>query len=77
MIRCGLDSDRNIPWAKKELPDSQLKELTRGKDGINRDTLHKFIDGLAIPEAEKSRLREMTPQSYIGNAAILARRIGN
>jgi adenylosuccinate lyase len=55
----------------------QLKELTRGKDGINRDTLHKFIDGLAIPEAEKSRLREMTPQSYIGNAAILARRIGN
>ncbi|MEO7559514.1 MAG: adenylosuccinate lyase [Nitrosospira sp.] len=55
----------------------QLKELTRGKDGITKDTLHKFIDGLTIPEAEKSRLREMTPQNYIGKAAALARRIGN
>ncbi len=30
---------------------------------------------LAIPEAEKNRLREMTPQSYLGKAAALARRI--
>ena len=58
------------------VPDSyeQLKELTRGKEGINRRTLHKFIDDLALPEAEKIRLREMTPQSYIGEAAALARK---
>ncbi|MDN5835844.1 MAG: adenylosuccinate lyase [Nitrosospira sp.] len=54
----------------------KLKELTRGKGGVTKDTLHKFIDDLTIPEAEKNRLREMTPQNYIGKAAALARRIG-
>jgi adenylosuccinate lyase len=60
------------------IPDSyeQLKELTRGKSGITRDTLHEFIDRLAFPENEKKRLREMTPQNYIGEAAALARKIG-
>jgi adenylosuccinate lyase len=60
------------------IPDSyeQLKELTRGKEGINRDTLHKFIDGLTLPESEKIRLCKMMPQNYIGDAAALARKIG-
>jgi adenylosuccinate lyase len=53
----------------------QLKDLTRGKGGITRETLHEFIGRLPLPEAEKQRLYEMTPQSYIGNAAALARRI--
>ncbi|HNE16628.1 MAG TPA: adenylosuccinate lyase, partial [Rhodocyclaceae bacterium] len=52
----------------------QLKELTRGK-GITRDALQAFIATLAIPEAEKTRLLAMTPASYIGKAAELARRI--
>lgn len=55
----------------------QLKELTRGKGGITKDTLHKFIDNLNVPGAEKKRLREMTPQNYTGKAAELSRRIGN
>ena len=55
----------------------QLKELTRGKEGITKDTLHKFIDGLAIPGVEKKRLQEMTPHNYIGRAAALSRKIGN
>jgi adenylosuccinate lyase len=53
----------------------QLKELTRGKGGITKDTLHKFIDNLALPEAEKKRLREMTPQNYLGAAVALTRKI--
>ena len=57
-------------------PYEQLKELTRGKDGISKETIHKFIDDLAIPDTEKKRLREMTPQNYIGKAAELARKIG-
>ena len=57
-----------------ENPYQQLKELTRGK-GIVRDALHAFIHGLAIPDAEKSRLLQMTPSSYIGKAAKLAQRI--
>ncbi len=55
-------------------PYEQLKALTRGK-GIDRDTLHAFIQGLAIPEAEKARLLAMTPPSYVGLAPTLARRI--
>jgi adenylosuccinate lyase len=60
------------------IPDSyeQLKELTRGKEGINRETLHSFIGGLNLPESEKTRLCKMTPQNYIGDAAALARKIG-
>ncbi|MCX8086894.1 MAG: adenylosuccinate lyase [Rhodocyclaceae bacterium] len=55
-------------------PYEQLKELTRGK-GIEPEALAAFIDGLAIPEPEKARLKAMTPASYIGKAAELARRI--
>ena len=55
-------------------PYEQLKELTRGK-AITRETLAAFIDTLALPEAEKTRLRALTPASYTGKAAELARRI--
>ena len=47
---------------------------TRGK-GITREALQEFIATLAIPEAEKARLMDMTPGSYIGKAAELAKRI--
>ena len=57
-----------------ENPYEQLKELTRGK-GITKEALQTFIGTLAIPEAEKARLLEMTPASYIGKAAELAKRI--
>jgi adenylosuccinate lyase len=56
-------------------PYEQLKELTRGKSGINRETLHAFIAGLAIPEGEKQRLLALTPRNYIGKAAELAKGI--
>jgi adenylosuccinate lyase len=53
----------------------KLKDLTRGQDGITRDTVQTFIKGLAIPEAEKQRLLALTPATYIGKAAELARRV--
>ena len=56
-------------------PYEQLKELTRGKGGITKESLHAFIDGLTIPDAEKTRLKAMTPASYTGLAAELARQI--
>jgi adenylosuccinate lyase len=55
-------------------PYEQLKELTRGK-GIDPLALRLFIEGLAIPSAEKARLKEMTPANYLGMAVELARRI--
>jgi adenylosuccinate lyase len=53
----------------------KLKELTRGKDGINRVSLQAFISSLEIPEAEKQRLLQLSPDTYIGKAAELAKRI--
>ena len=58
-----------------ENPYEQLKALTRGKGGINRETLAAFIQNLAIPDDAKRLLLEMTPASYIGKAVELARRI--
>ena len=56
-------------------PYEQLKELTRGKSGMSRETLHAFIDGLALPAEAAARLKALTPATYIGRAAELARRI--
>ena len=54
----------------------QLKDLTRGKGGISRESLHRFIRALdGIPEAERKRLLALTPATYIGKAAELARKI--
>jgi adenylosuccinate lyase len=53
----------------------KLKDLTRGKEGITRDTVQAFIKGLALPEAEKKRLLALTPATYIGKAAELAKRV--
>jgi adenylosuccinate lyase len=58
-----------------ENPYEQLKALTRGKGGINKESLHAFIRELKIPETAKQALLEMTPASYIGKAAELAKRI--
>ncbi len=56
-------------------PYEQLKELTRGKDGITQATLSAFIQSLEIPEEEKTRLLALTPATYLGKAIELARRI--
>ncbi|WP_018607732.1 adenylosuccinate lyase [Uliginosibacterium gangwonense] len=57
-----------------EEPYEKLKALTRGT-GIDKNSLQQFITTLAIPEAEKNRLLAMTPASYIGAAAQLAKAI--
>lgn len=56
-------------------PYEQLKELTRGKSGLTRETLAVFIDNLMIPAAEKERLKTLTPWTYLGKAEELANRI--
>jgi adenylosuccinate lyase len=52
----------------------KLKEVTRGKT-VTAQALHGLIRSLEIPEAEKTRLLAMTPASYVGMAASLARRV--
>jgi adenylosuccinate lyase len=55
-------------------PYERLKALTRGKT-ITREAITGFIQTLEIPAAERERLLAMTPGSYTGHAAQLARRI--
>jgi adenylosuccinate lyase len=52
----------------------KLKEVTRGKT-VTAEALHTLIRSLEIPQAEKDRLLAMTPGSYVGLAAELARRV--
>ena len=62
MRRHGLDN-----------PYDQLKAFTRGQP-ITRELMQGFIAALAIPAEDKARLLAMTPASYTGLAADLARR---
>lgn len=57
-----------------EKPYEKLKELTRGKR-VTGEAMREFIDGLSLPEAEKARLKAMTPESYIGYAVELVEKL--
>jgi len=52
-------------------PYEKLKALTRGQ-AVTQKLLQDFIADLDIPEGEKKRLMELTPESYVGLAAKLA-----
>ncbi len=83
----ALDDDLNASWEVLAEPIQtvmrrygvqgayeKLKEVTRGKT-VTAEALHGLIRSLEIPDAEKQRLLVMTPASYIGKAAELAKRI--
>jgi len=57
-----------------EKPYEKLKELTRGKR-IDEASLHQFIASLDIPDDEKSRLKTLSPATYIGNATEQAKKL--
>lgn len=51
-----------------EEPYEKLKALTRGQT-VNAEIFKSFIESLDIPEDAKQQLKQLTPASYIGNAA--------
>ena len=55
-------------------PYEKLKTLTRGKR-IDAATLRAFIEKLELPADAKQRLLALTPATYVGDAARLAREI--
>jgi adenylosuccinate lyase len=57
-----------------EQPYEKLKSFTRGKK-IDKILLQQFIAELALPENVKNELMQLTPQTYIGYASTLAKRI--
>jgi len=54
-------------------PYEKLKELTRGKDGIDQAALEGFIEKLDVPNSVKAELKKLTPANYIGLATELAK----
>ena len=55
-------------------PYEKLKALTRGK-GIDREALRAFVADLDIPPDAKRALMALTPDTYLGRAAELARSV--
>ncbi|WP_319379597.1 adenylosuccinate lyase [Thiomicrorhabdus sp.] len=58
-----------------EKPYERLKDLTRGQR-VNKEIMQNFVDGLeGLPADAKEYLRNLTPATYIGNAAQQAAHI--
>ena len=85
--REALDADLDAAWEVLAEPIQtvmrrygvqgayeKLKEVTRGKT-VTPEALHGLISSLEIPQPEIDRLLTMTPGSYVGKAAELARRV--
>jgi adenylosuccinate lyase len=47
-------------------PYEALKDLTRGKNAIDKKVIHDFINGLKITPAIKKELKAITPHNYSG-----------
>jgi adenylosuccinate lyase len=58
-----------------EKPYEKLKELTRGQR-VTGDGMRAFVEKLEIPAEAKAELMALTPHSYTGYAADLAKKIG-
>jgi len=55
-----------------EEPYERLKALTRGT-AITEDDVRVFVAGLGLPAEAEKRLLALTPATYVGLAATLAR----
>ncbi|MGH8165993.1 MAG: adenylosuccinate lyase [Woeseiaceae bacterium] len=55
-------------------PYEKLKQLTRGRP-VSQEILRDFINSLEIPADAKSRLLALTPSTYTGVAAALAKTV--
>lgn len=47
-------------------PYEALKSLTRGQGAIGQAEMHAFVDGLAVSEAVKAELKQISPFNYLG-----------
>jgi adenylosuccinate lyase len=47
-------------------PYEALKELTRGAEKMDKETIHRFINTLDVSANIKKELKKITPQNYVG-----------
>lgn len=52
-------------------PYEALKQLTRGSQLINQETLLNFIDGLDVKDSVKEELRNLAPSNYTGIDVVM------
>ncbi|MCH8177647.1 MAG: adenylosuccinate lyase [Proteobacteria bacterium] len=57
-----------------EQPYEKLKALTRDQP-VDAKIMHDFVQKLDIPDQAKRQLIDLTPATYIGNAAIQAKKV--
>lgn len=75
----ALDADLENNWAvvaealqtilRREgfpKPYEALKGLTRKNEKVTKDTVHSFVDTLAVSDEIKAELKAITPQNYTG-----------
>ncbi|MFK7993667.1 MAG: adenylosuccinate lyase [Granulosicoccus sp.] len=85
--RLALSNDLDNAWEvlaepvqtvmrRHDVPDAyeSLKALTRGNT-MDKEAIRDFIGSLEIPEEDKQRLLELTPERYTGLASSLAGKI--
>ncbi len=48
-------------------PYETLKTLTRKDDKITKEEIYQFVDTLSISNEAKGRLKQLTPQNYLGD----------
>ena len=53
-----------------EKPYEKLKDLTRGKK-VNATIMAEFVDNLDMPEYARAELKQLSPETYIGDAIRL------
>jgi adenylosuccinate lyase len=53
-----------------------LKDFTRGQN-VDAVALREFVATLPLAERDRARLAALTPQQYLGLAAVLARRFAD
>jgi adenylosuccinate lyase len=74
-----ISSDLDQNWAviteaiqtilrREKYPDpyEALKDLSRGKERITKQSIHDFIDKLNVSGKVKEEMKEITPENYIG-----------
>jgi adenylosuccinate lyase len=49
-----------------EKPYEALKGLTRKNEAVTKESVHEFIDSLAVSDEVKTKLKMITPQNYTG-----------
>jgi len=52
-------------------PYEALKELTRGKESIDKKAIHNFIDSLKISASLKKELKAVAPFNYTGKIKLV------